>query len=163
MAIDTQSTLAFRTMQSDDITAIVALEVEAFHPPWSRALLERALANAHSVAIVAINDAVIVGYALGWTLGAEGELDRIAVAQSCRGQGIGAHLLPEWLRRCRERGAKEFFLEVREGNRSAQHLYESCGFARAGRRPRYYDDGETALIMRLEYDAAADESEVKVL
>ena len=39
-------------------------------------------------------------------------------------------------------------LEVRASNRKAIGLYEKCGFAVKGRRPRYYDDAkEDALIM----------------
>ncbi|MDA2917807.1 ribosomal-protein-alanine N-acetyltransferase RimI, partial [Nitrospinae bacterium AH_259_B05_G02_I21] len=41
-------------------------------------------------------------------------------------------------------------LEVRLSNEAAQQLYASYGFVVAGRRARYYQDGEDALIMTLE-------------
>ncbi len=40
----------------------------------------------------------------------------------------------------------------RETNLPAQRIYRNAGFLLAGRRPRYYDDGEDALIFRLTND-----------
>ena len=39
-------------------------------------------------------------------------------------------------------------LEVRAGNVAAQQLYGAAGFMQDGRRPRYYPDGEDALLLR---------------
>ena len=40
-------------------------------------------------------------------------------------------------------------LEVRPSNRRAQLLYRRLGYHVIGRRPRYYGDGEDALVMFL--------------
>ncbi|HET6762210.1 MAG TPA: GNAT family N-acetyltransferase, partial [Longimicrobiaceae bacterium] len=48
------------------------------------------------------------------------------------------------------RGARELFLEVRETNLEAQHIYRRKGFAVIGRRRAYYSAPlEDALVMRL--------------
>ncbi len=48
-------------------------------------------------------------------------------------------------------GCQVALLEVRAGNGPALGLYESLGFRRVGRRPRYYpNDGEDAVLMTLE-------------
>jgi hypothetical protein len=39
---------------------------------------------------------------------------------------------------------------VRESNGPARSLYRDVGFAPARRVPRYYDDGEDALVMTLD-------------
>ena len=45
-------------------------------------------------------------------------------------------------------GAAYATLEVRVSNERAQHLYESVGFIRVGKRKRYYEDnGEDAWLM----------------
>jgi len=44
-------------------------------------------------------------------------------------------------------GGETVTLEVRERNTPAIALYRGLGFSVAGRRPRYYGDGEDALIM----------------
>lgn len=41
----------------------------------------------------------------------------------------------------------EVWLEVHEGNQAARALYAQLGFAEVGRRPRYYSDGATALLL----------------
>jgi ribosomal-protein-alanine N-acetyltransferase len=43
--------------------------------------------------------------------------------------------------------AEEIYLEVRFSNVPARRFYEGLGFAEAGCRPRYYLDGEDALVM----------------
>lgn len=38
-------------------------------------------------------------------------------------------------------------LEVRASNHAAIHLYEKEGFEIVGSRPRFYNDGEDAILM----------------
>ena len=48
----------------------------------------------------------------------------------------------------KERGISRFTLEVRVGNKTALHLYESLGFVSAGIRKNFYDlPKEDAVIM----------------
>jgi ribosomal-protein-alanine N-acetyltransferase len=47
-------------------------------------------------------------------------------------------------------GARGLVLEVRPSNRRAIRLYRYLGYDVVGRRPRYYADGEDALVMTLE-------------
>ena len=47
-------------------------------------------------------------------------------------------------------GITAMTLEVRASNEPAIKLYEKMGFASAGVRPKYYPDGEDAVIMWLE-------------
>lgn len=48
----------------------------------------------------------------------------------------------------RNLGARTSSLEVRAANAGAQALYAALGYEVLGRRPRYYSDGEDALIMQ---------------
>jgi ribosomal protein S18 acetylase RimI-like enzyme len=45
------------------------------------------------------------------------------------------------------RGAGSALLEVRVSNLVARAFYASTGFVAVGRRPRYYANGEDALLM----------------
>jgi GNAT superfamily N-acetyltransferase len=56
------------------------------------------------------------------------EIGKMAVAEECRGQGIGRGLLTHAIDRGRERGAKRLYLETSTKLPSAIHLYESQGF-----------------------------------
>jgi ribosomal-protein-alanine N-acetyltransferase len=45
-------------------------------------------------------------------------------------------------------GADRLLLEVREDNAGALSFYAARGFVEVDRRPRYYRDGTTAVVMR---------------
>jgi ribosomal-protein-alanine N-acetyltransferase len=49
------------------------------------------------------------------------------------------------------RGVRSVFLEVRDGNLEARHLYRGLGFEETQRRPGFYTEPEEdAILMRLE-------------
>ena len=78
------------------------------------------------------------------------EIFDVAVDSANRRQGIASLLLQSVLALAKERGATEFFLEVRESNAAALALYRKFGFAVTGRRPNYYrSPTETAFLLRL--------------
>lgn len=80
----------------------------------------------------------------------EVEIFDVAVDSANRRQGIASLLLQRVLALGKERGATEFFLEVRESNAAATALYRKFGFTDAGRRPNYYrDSNEAALLLKL--------------
>jgi ribosomal protein S18 acetylase RimI-like enzyme len=84
-------------------------------------------------------------------VGQEVEIFDVAVDATHRRQGIASILLESVLGLARERGAKEFFMEVRESNDAALALYRTLGFSITGRRPNYYRDPDAAaLLLRLD-------------
>jgi ribosomal-protein-alanine N-acetyltransferase len=83
----------------------------------------------------------------------EREILNLAVDPAYRGRGIAWRLMQEELdggRTGRDAAIPcSWYLEVRESNTSAIHLYETLGFTRAGRRERYYDSPpEAGVVMR---------------
>ena len=71
----------------------------------------------------------------------------IAVRPDRRGEGIGATLLERALSILAGEGTSRVKLEVRAGNEGAIRLYRGFGFSHHHTVPRYYDDGEDALVM----------------
>ncbi len=71
----------------------------------------------------------------------------IAVSESYRGRGVGSFLLEQGLASAQRSGVTRAHLEVRPSNLAGVRLYRRVGFVEAGRRPRYYRDGEDALRM----------------
>jgi len=68
----------------------------------------------------------------------------IGVLPEYRGRGIGSTLLRE----CEEQAGMPIVrLNVRISNRVAIHMYERMGYQVVSRWPRYYQDGEDALVM----------------
>jgi ribosomal-protein-alanine N-acetyltransferase len=66
-----------------------------------------------------------------------------------RGEGLALRLLDAFILQARQAAVEHIWLEVRLGNVAAHRLYQRRGFVVEGRRPRYYDDGEDALVMAL--------------
>jgi ribosomal-protein-alanine acetyltransferase len=98
----------------------------------------------------------VVGMASARMLADEAHVMRLAVDDTERRQGVGRSLLDGLVAWAREQGAAAVVLEVRADNVAAQALYASAGFVTDGRRPRYYPDGEDALLCRRSLpDAAA--------
>jgi ribosomal-protein-alanine N-acetyltransferase len=78
------------------------------------------------------------------------EILDVAVDSSHRRKGFATLLLQSVLHLAKQRGAQEFFLEVRDSNDAALALYRKFGFVVTGRRPNYYrDSNEAALLLKL--------------
>jgi len=78
------------------------------------------------------------GFALARQAADEAELLLLAVHPEVRRQGIASRLIEQVEVIARAGGAARLFLEVRDGNDQAQHLYARAGFMTSGRRPNYY-------------------------
>ena len=140
-----------------DLDEILAIERASFPHPWSPEMFDEELNNRLCHIFVAREKAGtggrVAGYVCFWLFLAEMHLLNIAVNPASRRRGIGAALLARALDFARERGVKMVFLEVRRGNRAAQSLYRRFGFREMGARPRYYEDGEDAIVMLLEVES----------
>jgi ribosomal-protein-alanine N-acetyltransferase len=87
------------------------------------------------------------GAVLGWITEDVAEIDMIAVHPTARRAGLGRLLLDAWETDVRARGAVKVWLDVRPSNEPALRLYRGAGYRPTGRRPRYYHDGEDALLL----------------
>lgn len=92
-------------------------------------------------------DARLVGYAGGWVVDGDVQILKVAVVPDMRRCGIARELLSRVAGDARNLGASTSSLEVRASNAGAQALYERLGYKSLGKRPRYYSDGEDAVIM----------------
>ncbi len=73
----------------------------------------------------------------------------LGVSASLRRQGVAAALMTQVLEWARVNAIAVVHLEQRASNRASRALYRSLGFVVVGRRPRYYRDGEDALLLSL--------------
>jgi ribosomal-protein-alanine acetyltransferase len=72
---------------------------------------------------------------------------KIATLPRYRRTGLARRLMRLAEEHTADRGGESVTLEVRESNTTAEALYASMGYSRVGRRPRYYRDGEDAVLM----------------
>ncbi len=131
---------------------VLKIENRSFAAPWSRRLFRETISFPLSLSLVIRKkvDKKVLGYANFYVIAGEVQILNIAVAPEERGQGYGRLLLGRSIDVLRSRGAREFFLEVREGNAYAIRLYRKLGFRKVGRRKKYYTEtNEDALVMRM--------------
>lgn len=141
-----------------DVAAVAALEALALGPDaWSESLVEQGIAGSLPTVhyLVAREEDAVVGYAVASVAGDVVELQRIAVDDVRRRTGIASGLLDEVLRKAGAEGVERMLLEVREDNTDALAFYAARGFTELARRPRYYRDGATAVVMTLPTGARA--------
>ncbi len=129
---------------------VIGLERGCFQQPWTPQTLADALADERYIVLLAQEGEKTCGFALGWSIGEEAELARVGVLPHWRNRLFGEQLTVAICQAFQMRGAESVFLEVREDNVPARRLYDKCGFLEIGRRKNYYDDGQTAVVMRFE-------------
>ncbi len=134
-----------------DLPEVTALEKVCYGDPWPDSAFASLPDNSRVYFAVARDEAGrVAGYVVAWFVVHEGELANLAVAPDQRRKGIARTLLDAMLNDATGRGVSEVYLEVRESNLAARHLYASRGFQEVGRRRRYYrTPEEDALILRL--------------
>ena len=137
-----------RDAHAVDLDAIAALERAAFPVPWKREYFEVEIGAAHRFNRVAIGPkGDLAGYVFCAFAAGELHVNKIATGEMHRRQGIASCLMDEVLGFAQAARVEEIYLEVRISNRPARAFYAGLGFREAGRRSRYYLDGEDALVL----------------
>ena len=136
----------------EDVAAVARLEEDCLgQDAWSEGLVREGISGALPTVTYLVADAggVVVGHAVTSAAGDIAELQRIAVAEDRRRTGVATALLAGVVEAASLTGADRLLLEVREDNGGALAFYARAGFVEIDRRPRYYADGATAVVLRL--------------
>ncbi|MGN0407590.1 MAG: ribosomal protein S18-alanine N-acetyltransferase [Bacteroides sp.] len=137
-----------RKMREEDLDEVEAIEKASFSIPWSRNSIKDAMNTPDNVYIVCEEDGHIAGYCGMWTVLGEGNIVNVAVGEAYRRRGIGREMMDSLIERGLEKQVDIFFLEVRQSNEAAKHLYESAGFKNIGLRKNFYEKPcEDACVM----------------
>ncbi len=142
---------AVRPATPSDAEALAAIHAACFAKAWPAAALHIFVADSAGIGFVALDtESKPAGFVLGRVAADEAEILTLAVSPAHRRQGVASALCAHLLTALRARGAAALFLEVSNTQAPALALYAGLGFTRVGLRPRYYDDGSDALLMRLD-------------
>ncbi len=141
--------MVVRPAVPNDCDAIAVAEKALFTDPWSRRSFADLIDRPGVHFLVATVDDAVAGYAVAYFAADEAELANIAVVPARHRHGVGRRLLDAVLAAVHGDGAVEIWLEVRQSNAAARHLYDRVGFIEVGLRRRYYDRPvEDAIVMR---------------
>ena len=140
--------LVIRGATRADLDAVVELEAMSFPVPWKREFFAQEFDAIGRYNIVATTEGGdLVGYVFAMHFLDEMHVNKIAIAPSWRRKGAAVLLMEECFSFARLNHVSSVSLEVRESNEAARALYRSLVFEESYTRPRYYPDGESAIVM----------------
>ena len=142
--------LVIDEVRDEDLDEVHAIESASFPAPWRLEFFESELRADWRFNIVARRGARIVGYLFAMWLFDELHVNKIAVIEEERRRGIADLLMARCFDFARKNAVRTITLEVRKSNRGAQDFYSHLDFKTSYIRPRYYPDGEAAVVMTRE-------------
>ncbi len=139
--------VSFRRAVLSDVVDILEIENKCFSDPWTQWMIEDEIENA--IYIVGEYEGRIISYGGIFIAGGDGDVHNFAVDPTFMNGSIGYLMGERLIKEAFEVCGKpiDITLEVREGNKAGIRLYEKLGFESVGVRPKYYMDGENAVIM----------------
>jgi ribosomal-protein-alanine N-acetyltransferase len=144
----TAEQLLVRGATRADLDAVVALEAISFPVPWKREFFAQEFDAMGRFNIVATTEGgELVGYVFAMHFLDEMHVNKIAIAPPWRRQGAAVLLMDACFSFAQRNHVSSVSLEVRESNEAARALYRSLDFEESYTRPRYYPDGESAVVM----------------
>jgi ribosomal-protein-alanine N-acetyltransferase len=140
----------FEPLTVDDLDAVIAVEQSVYGHPWTVGNFKDALASGYEAQRLLAGN-TLIGYFVAMKVIDEVHLLNITVSLDYRSQGWAKVMLDALALWARGQGCEWLWLEVRESNHRAIHVYRSHGFKQVGLRKDYYpvDRGqrEAALVM----------------
>lgn len=134
-------------MNLDDFEQIKDCLQEEFDEFWTPNILKSELESPNSKYIVAKENEKIVGFA-GIIISIDDtEITNIVTKKAERKRGIGTILLDKLIEMTKKENRDKISLEVNENNIEAKNLYIKNGFEIVGRRKKYYNGIDDAIIM----------------
>ncbi|MEM7796266.1 MAG: ribosomal protein S18-alanine N-acetyltransferase [Cyanobacteria bacterium P01_C01_bin.118] len=129
------------------LPAVLALDKICLGGLWTEAGYRREIDSPNSDLLVLFAEQQVIGLGCLWAILEEAHITTLAIHPDYHRQRLGQLLLVQLLQSARQRELTRATLEVRASNQPALNLYKKFGFCTAGRRKRYYSDGEDALIL----------------
>lgn len=142
--------ITIEKMTKEHLGQIKDILQDEFDKFWNAEVLKKELENPLSTYIVAINKDEVVGYAGLWEPCDEGHITNIVTKLDKRGNKIATKMLEELIKIAKNKKLNCVTLEVNVHNDIAISLYHKYNFKEVGRRHKYYNNTDDAIIMTLE-------------
>ena len=115
---------------------------------WSKDQLREAIEDDNYLCISLMDEGKILAFLIAVQSLDDINIVSVATHSDHQKKGYATRLL-NWMINLAKYVEKTLSLEVKSKNEVAIKLYEKLGFVKVHERPRYYRDGDTALIMFL--------------
>lgn len=141
--------ISISKMTTNDLNEIASILSTEFDDFWNENIFRQELQNENSEYIVARLNNEIVGFAGIWISPVDIHITDIVVRKDKRNMKIGSNILEELIKLAETKERETLTLEVNEKNEIAQKLYLNYGFEKLGKRKKYYNNEDDAIIMTL--------------
>lgn len=131
-------------MLGTDLEAILSIERQVFSNPWPPEAFEM---EAHCKSYVLLEDDLLIGYIMYHVVLDEAMIVNFGIAPQRQNEGLGNQLLSHTMHLMQAARIHNIYLDVRESNSSARHLYTKYGFQVVGMRKNYYSHPEEDAIV----------------
>ena len=126
---------------------ILVQDLNEYDDFWNEKILKDEFYNENSEYFVICEDEIVCGFAGLWFNIDEAHIMNIAVRKDFRKNGIGSELLNFLIDEAKSKKKMCITLEVRDDNIPAIELYKKFNFDILGRRKKYYNNVNDAIIM----------------
>ncbi|MCD7782105.1 MAG: ribosomal protein S18-alanine N-acetyltransferase [Methanosphaera sp.] len=139
--------MRIRDFKLSDLDDVLKIEFDVFSDPYPADILIKLYESGVGFAVVELAHSV-VGYIIYWVKDGNGHIIAIAIDKNYQGMGIGSRILDIIIDIFGKNDIHNVILEVRKSNLRAIKFYKNHGFITIDEQPNYYEDGETAIIMK---------------
>ena len=146
-----QRQLESKKFEIDELTLddINLIDFKDFNTFWNKSTLEDELEANNTKYFKVTLENEIIGFAGIKIILDNADLMNIVVHNSYLRQSIASLLLNKILDFCKKNHISSVNLEVNEKNIPAINLYKKFGFVEVGRRKKYYDNKDDAILMQI--------------
>jgi ribosomal-protein-alanine N-acetyltransferase len=128
--------------------AMAAIHAAAFpDDPWESSSFLRLLGQPGVTGFIDPRGAVLLLRV------AADEAEILTIGVTAKRRGLGTALMRAAIEKAKSLGAAVLHLEAGAGNAAALGFYASLGFSPVGRRPKYYANGDDAVLLSLRLEA----------
>lgn len=144
--------IALKNPSKKDIGAMLEIEKASYPHPWDEKAFEveySKFLHGQSVFMVAKDTETgeLAGYAMADIIADFLHISNVAVKPSFRKQKTGQMMMKAFEAEAFKRNLSSLTLEVRAVNEPAVMLYKKLGYQEKGRREKYYDGTDDAILM----------------
>ncbi|HAH31551.1 MAG TPA: hypothetical protein DCL44_04485 [Elusimicrobia bacterium] len=148
--------MLIRRAIQEDLPALVEIELEhPSYPAWGVKGLQAEFSNRNAVTLLVEDAGKTAGFINFWIVRPEVQLNAVVVSKAGLRRGAASGLLAKMYEYAKKNDCFCVDLEVSAANLPAIKLYEKHGFSVVGRRPKFYNNSEDALLMRKALDNRA--------